>query len=483
MDAVTNARKLECELSPEYFARYFFKQRLGSKMIVSDHHKVMFRFIEDVISGKIKRGIINIPPGYTKTEIASISLMASGLAANKRSKFLHLSYSDGLALDNSAKARLIVKSKEYQNMWPMRPQDDADSKGTWWNEFGGGVRATSTMGQVTGFRAGTAEHSADNFTGALIIDDPVKPEDAYSDLKRESVNNNYNETIASRVMVEDVPILVIMQRIHWNDLSGYLLRGGSGEKWHHLNLPVEIDNSKAYPSQYTHGIEYKHGLPDGWLWVFKHREEHRAALESHRRKHRAQYMQDPLERNEDNQVWTDDMIRKARAKNYGEPTRTVVSVDPAVSNNDTSDEHGVIVAHKHQKDQYTVEADFTRNGSTLEWAQAAIAAYEKYGANEIVIETNQGGDMCVSTLRNAGFKGKITRVHASKGKVARSEPVAALYELGYIAHNEGLGLMEDEMQDLDPLTGKAKGKSPNRVDSVVWALTELAGLQKQVMVW
>ena len=130
--------------------------------------------------------------------------------------------------------------------------------------------------------------------------------------------------------------------------------------------------------------------------------------------------------------------------------------------------------------QYSVEADLTRNGSTLEWAQAAIAAYEKYSANAIVIETNQGGDMCESTLRNAGFKGKIIRVHASKGKVARSEPVAALYELGYVSHNEGLSLMEDEMQDLDPLTGKAKGKSPNRVDAVVWAITELAQLEKKI---
>ena len=476
MGAVSMARKLECELDFEYFIRYFFKQRLGSKMIIGPHHRAMIRFMNDVISGKIKRGIINIPPGYTKTEIASISFMAYGLAMNNRSKFLHLSYSDGLALDNSAKSRLVVKSKEFQTMWPMRPQDDADSKSTWWNEFGGGVRATSTMGQVTGFRAGTAEHTEDNFTGALIIDDPVKPEDAYSELKREGVNNNYNETIASRVMIEEVPILVIMQRIHWNDLSGYLLRGGSGEMWHHLNLPVEIDNSQAYPSQYTHGIPYDHGLEDGWLWEFKHREEHRVALESHRRKHRAQYMQDPIERDEDNQVWTESMINKARAKNFGEPTRTVISIDPAVSNDDTSDEHGIIVAHKHQKNQYTIEKDHTRRGSPLEWAQAAIAAYDRHDANEIVIETNQGGDMCEDTLRNAGFKGKITRVHATKGKVIRAEPISALYEIGYVAHGEGLSLLEDEQQDFDPLTGKSRGKSPNRVDAAVWALTELAGL-------
>ena len=64
-------------------------------------------------------------------------------------------------------------------------------------------------------------------------------------------------------------MIVIMQRIHYHDLSGYLLRGGSGEKWHHLNLPVIIDNSQPYAAQYpenTHAIPIDHGLPDGWLW-------------------------------------------------------------------------------------------------------------------------------------------------------------------------------------------------------------------------
>lgn len=475
MDAITHARKLECEIDFQYHSRYFFKQRLGMKMIVGPHHVAIFNFIQDVIDGKIKRGIINVPPGYTKTEIGSISLMAAGLSRNPKARFLHLSYSHSLALQNSSTARSIVQSDEYQSMWPMALKDDAKAKDIWWTEHGGGVRATSSMGQVTGFRAGHMDHSEDNFTGALIIDDPVKPEDAYSEKMREGVNNNFNETISSRVAVEDVPIIVIMQRIHWNDLSGYLLRGGSGEMWHHLNLPVEIDNSIAYPAKYTHGIPYEHNLDDGWLWPFKHNEEHRTQLESHRRKHRAQYKQDPIERDEDTQVWTEKVINFARNKRFGDITRTVVAIDPAVSNDESSDEHGIVVAHKHQKDQYTVDKDYTRKGSPSEWANAAISAYERHGANEIVIETNQGGDMCEQTLRNAGFTGKVTRVHASKGKVARAEPIAALYELGYVAHEEGLSLMEDEMMDLDPLTGKSKGKSPNRVDAVVWALTELSG--------
>jgi len=84
--------------------------------------------------------------------------------------------------------------------------------------------------------------------------------------------------------------------------------------------------------------------------------------------------------------------------------------------------------------------------------------------------------MCEDTLRNAGFNGRIIRVHASKGKVIRAEPVVALYEQGMVRHEAGLHDLEEEMMDFDPVTGLAGGKSPNRVDAAVWALTELADL-------
>jgi phage terminase large subunit-like protein len=83
--------------------------------------------------------------------------------------------------------------------------------------------------------------------------------------------------------------------------------------------------------------------------------------------------------------------------------------------------------------------------------------------------------MCEDTLRNAGFTGRVIRVHATKGKTIRAEPIAALYELGYVQHKTGLSDAEEEMLDFDPLTGKSNGKSPNRVDWIVWALTELSG--------
>lgn len=473
------ARKVECQEDGLYFNRYFFKQRFGSKMTIGGHHEVIQNALDRTMLAPshkdfIPRLIINVPPGYTKTEIASIGYMARGLAKTPRARFLHLSYSQKLVLLNSSTVRATIKTEDFQQMWPIETKSDTDSKEIWHTTANGGITAAPAGGQVTGFRAGHMDY--DEFTGALIIDDPVKPADAYSETEREKVNEGYNETIASRVAVETVPIIIIMQRIHWRDLSGYLLRGGSGEKWHHLNLPVIIDNSEEYPEEYTHGIPIDHGLPDGWLWPFKHNEQHESALRSHRRKFAAQYMQKPIKRNEETALWTEATISKARIDlPVDDPEKTVVSVDPATTDNKTSDEHGITVASKFSERLFTVDADYTCKGSPKTWAEKAIAAYNQHEANAIVIETNQGGDMCEDTLRNAGFTGKIIRVHASKGKVARAEPVAALYELGFVKHKSGLLLLEDEMLDLDPLTGKSGGKSPNRVDSIVWALTELSG--------
>ena len=135
------ARRIECEEDGLYFARYFFKQRTGGKMIVAPHHKVIQQTLDRVIDGEINRLIINVPPGYTKTELATINMMGRGLALNKRARFMHLSYSHNLALLNSSTARSMIKSQAYQAMWPMELRDDADSKAMWWTEYGGGVYA------------------------------------------------------------------------------------------------------------------------------------------------------------------------------------------------------------------------------------------------------------------------------------------------------------------------------------------------------
>jgi predicted phage terminase large subunit-like protein len=226
--------------------------------------------MEKVFEGEITRGIINIPPGYTKTEMVVILTMARGLAVNPRAKFLHLSYADDLALENSLRARDTVQTEEFQALFPMKLRPDSKAKGRWYNEEGGGIQAAPAGGQVTGFRAGRMEPG---FTGILLIDDPVKPDDAFSDTKRAKINDRFNTTIASRLARQDVPIVLIMQRIHDDDLTGFLLEGGSGEIWDHLEIPVEVDEAREYPEEYSHGRQYKHNLSPGPLWIAKHTRE------------------------------------------------------------------------------------------------------------------------------------------------------------------------------------------------------------------
>ena len=471
-DPLTFARKIECEEDAGYFARYFFKQRMGTKMLIAPHHRVIFDTLERVLRGEITRLIINVPPGYSKTELATINTIARGLALNPRARFLHLSYSHNLALLNSATARGIVKSKAYQDMWPLALRDDSDSKAMWWTEQGGGVYATSAAGQVTGFRAG---HMEPGWQGSILLDDPLKPDDAFSDVMREGVNNRFNETIKSRLALETTPMIVIMQRIHYNDLSGYLLRGGSGEKWHHLCLPVIIDNTLAYPEENTHGIPIAHGLPDGWLWPAKHDEQHRVALMSHRRTFEAQYMQKPRRFASEGALWNEKLIAEARAMRVTEQhLRTVVAIDPATTASDESDETGIVAASAYgvgPQAQYSIDGDYSGKYSPAGWAHKAMEAAKNHEADAIVIETNQGGDMAQATLENAGYRGRIIRVHAARGKFARAEPISALYEQGRVAHHGNLYALENQLLEYVPTTAK---KSPDRLDAAVWALTELS---------
>lgn len=153
-----------------------------------------------------------------------------------------MSYSSDLALDNSSQTKEYIESKAFQDLWECELKQDAKGKQKWFNKDGGGVYATASGGAITGFGAGVAESK--QFAGAIIIDDPIKPDDAQSDLKRGGINERYNSTIRSRVNDRDTPIIVIMQRLHEDDLSGFLLSGGSGEDWTHLCLPALNENNE-----------------------------------------------------------------------------------------------------------------------------------------------------------------------------------------------------------------------------------------------
>ena len=259
--------------NPLNFTRYFFKQRNDKRFIIGRHHRLICEKLAAVLRGDINRLIINIAPRYGKTELAVKNFIAMGLAMNPASRFLHLSYSGSLAQDNSVAIKDIVTSEEFMRLFPLRIKQGSDTKSRWDTQQGGGVYATSTLGQITGFGAGAVDTPGEpyRFAGAIVIDDPIKPEDALSDLVRESVNRRFETTIRNRVNSRNTPIVIIMQRVHERDLCGYLT-SLEPDQWEVLSLPCisKDDEGNEQPLwEFKHSIEELHAIEANNSFVFQ----------------------------------------------------------------------------------------------------------------------------------------------------------------------------------------------------------------------
>jgi phage terminase large subunit-like protein len=180
-------------------------------------------------------------------------------------------------------------------------------------------------------------------------------------------------------------------------------------------------------------------------------------------------------------LWTYDMIASGRVTKDVQALvplmkRIIVSVDPsgaASANDENADEIGIVIAGQHQDDSYYVLADRSLRGSPQVWARTAVTAYHEFKADRIVAERNYGGEMVVHTLRGIDPNVPIEVVTASRGKAVRAEPVALLYEQGKVHHVGAHAKLEDQMIKMTA-GGYVGDGSPDRLDALVWALSELS---------
>ena len=172
-------------------------------------------------------------------------------------------------------------------------------------------------------------------------------------------------------------------------------------------------------------------------------------------------------------LWTRDLIERQRVSVAPELKRVVIGVDPPVSEN--GDACGIVAVGMGADNKAYVLADHSISGASPErWARAVAAAAELWQADRVVAEDNQGGNMVETVLRAADLAMPVKRVHASRGKSARAEPIAALYEARRVLHTSAFPEMEDQMCGLVAGGGyEGPGRSPDRADALVWALTEL----------
>ena len=355
----TELQKMWVLQNPLNFTRYFFKENGGKRFIVGHHHKRVCDALDKVLKGECNKLIINIAPRYGKTELAVKNFIAMGLAINPASNFIHLSYSSDLAVD---------RVNEHGNPLPYR------------------------------------------FAGAIIIDDPIKPEDALSDVVRERVNRRFETTIRNRVNSRNTPIIIIMQRLHEHDLCGYL-QEIEPDDWTVVSLPcVTID-------------EEGHRQP---LWEFKHTLEELEKIRlANSFVYETQYMQNPT---------PIEGLMYSHFKTYdtmpieAHLPRRKCYIDTADTG---ADWLCAICYEEYESGCYVTDIVFTNK--SMEYTEPAVARMlVRNQTQEVVVESNNGGrgfrrnvEKLVRTLGNwdmvfidlAQTANKQTRIFTNSSKV------------------------------------------------------------------
>lgn len=432
-----------------FFTRFMFKHKRGYKWLKAKHHKLICDALMRVFSGDCKRLIINIPPRYSKTEIAVVNFVAWCFGLVPDCEFIHASYSSTLAVNNSANIRSLIQNEMYKNIFPNVVLD-SEAKNHWTTSLGGAFYATGAGGTITGFGAGKQR---DGFGGAIIIDDPHKADEAKSDVMRQNVIDWFQNTVESRKNdPKNTPIIVIMQRLHENDLSGWLLSGGNGEEWEHLCLPAIDEQGQA-------------------LWIEKHDINQLKQMErANPYVFAGQYMQHPAPL--DGGIFRPSQIEIIEALPAGKinwirawDLGATVGGDPTAGVKLGKTQEGLlIIADLAHGDLGADERDrMIKNTASLDGRQVEISLPQDPG---------QAGKTQVLYLTRM-LQGYIVRSSPESGdKITRAEPFAAQVNVGNVKMLKGAW----NKTILDEMKMFPNGKHDDCIDACSRAYGELIDL-------
>lgn len=304
------------------FIEYFFQNELGKTFDTNWHHYLIEEHLQKVLTGEITRLIISIPPGAGKTELITKCFPVWAMGKRPDIEIIVTGYSASLTQNYGAQARDYYNSDTYGKVFPRRTplREDQNTKALWKNEDGGQYLATGTGGSITGNRA-----------NIFVIDDPLKPDEAKSDVKRESINKWYDNTVLSRLYnANKDAVIIVHQRTHENDLTGYLLEKqlkGTGEEWTHLVVKAIAEEDEKHRKL---GESYhEERVP---LTALEKIQKNDPNVFS------SQYQQEPV--NKDNQEFHEEFF-----KYYQEPPlnmRVFTVVDPAFKTKQENDETSIV---------------------------------------------------------------------------------------------------------------------------------------------
>lgn len=393
--------------------------------LISNRHLIeMCEKLEAVYRWEIKRLIINIPPRSGKTETVGTAFTTWVLGKKPNHKFLNISYSAELAQKSSRCARNRYDSETYRRIFPrFSPiKKDQDTKKYRENEEGGQFYSAWSSGTITGM-----------WCDIIVIDDPLKPDDAQSDTVRVNINNNFDDTISSRLNnKKEGAIVIIMQRLHDDDLCGMLMRReeeGIGETWHKLIVPA-ID------------LEWKSFFEDRFPIDLLLQEKKTKPVTFS-----TQYMQEPV--NKETQEFHEEWFRYYDNDTLPKDWRVFTTCDPAFTKNKSSDYSAIMTCKVIDERVYI-----------LEYTQAKLDPWElidkliyhtrKRNPEKIGVEAFQAQTIIWYNLKLALEKANIftnvEEIKQSGDKLSKIRRLIPMYRNGQIYHKTWMDELEHELK-------------------------------------
>lgn len=428
------------------FIKFYWKTEKKEKLDENRHLKVLCEKLEAVYRWEITRLMINVPPRTLKTQIASIAFPAWCMGKDNNKQFMNISYASGIAEDNSRDCRNMYISKAYRLCFPRAAAilKDQDTKKYWKNEDWGHYYASGSTGTITG-----------KGCDIMVIDDPLKPDEATSETVRPRVNNNYHDTLKSRLNnKKDGAIVIIMQRLHNDDLCGHLLekeRRGTGEKRDKLVIPAIATRNTKHRKI--------------WESFFKKRFPIEILLQLKKEKpitFSCQYQQNPISK--DTQEFHEERFRYHWWSNKQKPgwLRIFTTCDPAFKKWQENDNSCIMTGGFDWDTMYILEYSVGK-WSADKLIDKIVYHIRKYKPEKAGIEAFQAQTMIVTFLKKKlqelSLHVNIEEIRQTGDKLTKIRRLVPLYRDGLIYHTENMIELEEELKAFP------RGKNDDIIDA------------------
>ena len=384
--------------------RFMFEHYYNAPFIEGWHHAYICEHLEATFKGEIRFLIVNMPPSYGKTEMCVRQFVPYALGRNPSTKMIYTSYSDELSKKVSGEAREIVRSKVYGNLHKFKISPSQDQKHHWQTQEGGLLFATSTGGTVTGVHA-----------NIVIVDDPLKVNESCFASARNESWRYFSESITSRLL-KDGKTIIIMQRLHPDDIVGRVLREMPSSAYTHLCLRAIESRPLVYDFK---NIHYERAAGEALCEGWQNREEvEMIRLRMGEKGFKTQYLQDP-------EISEAGFFEKGQQREINAleapECNLYMFIDPAMSLKDSSDERAIVVCG-WSKDSSELETCVVYECDAGIWnlesfIEHIINMMLRYREARVLIESDGGGLLLYQSLLP-----EINRTNAKLAQKAR-EPL------------------------------------------------------------